>query len=113
MRRLTGRYPAMSATPVCPRCGEDLVVRPGSTALAWCHLHGQVTPLHHTVVMAHDAIAAVTADAHVPAWVPDPVPAGWSVTGLALGRQPGSRAILVGCPGPAPIGRSGELVVGA
>ena len=62
----------MSVSPVCPRCGEQLVVRPGSTAQAWCHLHGAVTPLHHTVLVAHDAISAVTADARVPAWVPDP-----------------------------------------
>ena len=46
----------MSVSPVCPRCGEQLVVRPGSTAQAWCHLHGAVTPLHHTVLLAHDAI---------------------------------------------------------
>src|SRR6476646_7364189 len=71
----------MSVSPVCPRCGEQLVVRHGSTSQAWCHVHGAVTPLHHTVLIAHDAIAAVTADARVPAWVPDPMPTGWSVTG--------------------------------
>ena len=90
----------MSVSPVCPRCGEPLVVRPGSTAQAWCHLHGAVTPLHHTVLVAHDAISAVTADARVPAWVPDPMPAGWSVTGLAWGGEPGARAIVVDCAGP-------------
>ena len=73
----------MSVSPVCPRCGEQLVVRHGSTAQAWCHVHGAVTPLHHTVLVAHDAIAAVTTDARVPAWVPDPMPVGWSVTGMA------------------------------
>ena len=55
----------MSVSPVCPRCGEQLVVRPGSSAQAWCHVHGAVTPLHHTVLVAHDAISAVTADARV------------------------------------------------
>ena len=101
----------MSASPVCPRCGEPLVVRPGDSAVAWCHLHGAVTPLHHTALIAHDAIAAVTADARVPAWVPDPVPAGWSVTGLAWGGEPGARAIVVGCAGPAPLGGSAEMVL--
>ena len=86
----------MSVAPVCPRCGEQLVVRPGSTAQAWCHLHGAVTPLHHTVLVAHDALSAVTADARVPAWVPDPMPAGWSVTGLAWGGEPGARSSEVG-----------------
>jgi hypothetical protein len=38
----------MSVSPVCPRCGEVLVVRPQSTAEGWCHLHAAVTPLHHT-----------------------------------------------------------------
>jgi hypothetical protein len=101
----------MSVSPVCPRCGETLVVRPGSTAQAWCHLHGAVTPLHHTVLVAHDAISAVTADARVPAWVPDPMPAGWTVTGMAWGGEPGARAIVVDCAGPAPLGGSAELVL--
>ena len=79
----------MSVSPVCPRCGEELVVRPGSAAQAWCHVHGAVTPLHHAVLLAHDAIAAVTADARVPAWVPDPMPPGWAVTGMAWGGEPG------------------------
>src|ERR671920_449827 len=101
----------MSVSPVCPRCGEELVVRPGSAAQAWCHVHGAVTPLHHTVLVAHDAISAVTADARVPAWVPDPRPAGWSVTGLAWGGEPGARAIVVDTAGPAPLGGSAELVL--
>jgi hypothetical protein len=101
----------MSVTPVCPRCGEALVVKPGSTAEGWCHLHAAVTPLHHTAVVAHDAIKAVTADARVPAWVPDPMPGGWAVTGLAWGGEPGARAIVVACAGPAPLGGSAEMVL--
>jgi hypothetical protein len=101
----------MSVSPVCPRCGEVLVVRPGSTAEGWCHLHATVTPLHHTVVVAHDAITAVCADARVPAWVPDPMPTDWAVTGLAWGGEPGARAIEEACAGPAPLGGSAELVI--
>ena len=101
----------MSATTVCPRCGQRVVVRPGNSAQAWCHVHGAVTPLHHTLLVAHDAIAAVTADARVPAWVPDPMPSGWTVTGLAWGGEPGARAIVVDCAGPAPLGGSAELVL--
>src|SRR3954466_8860669 len=111
----------MSVSPVCPRCGEPLVVRPGSTAQAWCHVHGAVTPLHHTLLVAHDAIAAVTADARVPAWVPEPMPQGWTVTGLAWGGEPGAgggwgggpggRALVVDWAGPAPLGGSAELVL--
>src|SRR3954470_3258461 len=99
----------MSVSLVCPRCGEPLVVRPGSTAQAWCHVHGAVTPLHHTLLVAHDAISAVTADARVPAWVPDPMPNGGTVTGLAWGGEPGARAIVVDTAGPAPLGGSAEL----
>src|SRR3712207_4047327 len=101
----------MTATTVCPRCGQRVVVRPGNSAQAWCHVHGAVTPLHHTLLVAHDAIAAVTADARVPAWVPDPMPSGWTVTGLAWGGEPGARAIVVDCAGPAPLGGSAELVL--
>src|SRR3954454_9598315 len=101
----------MSVAPVCPRCGEQLVVRPGSTAQAWCHVHGAVTPLHHTLLIAHDAISAVTADARVPAWVPDPMSNGWTVTGLAWGGELGARAIVVDTAGPAPLGGSAELVL--
>src|SRR5918911_5020702 len=101
----------MTATTVCPRCGERVVVRPGNSAQAWCHVHGAVTPLHHTLLVAHDAIAAVTADARVPAWVPDPMPSGWAVTGLAWGGEPGARAIVVDISGPAPLGGAAELVL--
>jgi hypothetical protein len=101
----------MSVSPVCPRCGEALVVKPGSTALGWCHLHAAVTPLHHTAVVAHDTISAVTADARVPAWVPDPMPPGWAVTGMAWGGEPGARAIVVACAGPAPLGEPAEAVL--
>jgi hypothetical protein len=101
----------MSVSPVCPRCGEALVVKPGQTAEGWCHRHALVTPLHHTAVVAHDAITAVCADARVPAWVPDPVPGGWAVTGLAWGGEPGARAIVVACAGPAPLGGAAELVL--
>src|SRR5919202_3499457 len=101
----------MSASPVCPRCGEPLVVKPGSTAQGWCHLHAAVTPLPHTVVVSHDTISAVTADTRVPAWVPDPMPGGWAVTGLAWGGEPGARAIVVACAGPAPLGGAAELVL--
>src|SRR3954447_16231511 len=101
----------MNVSPVCPRCGEPLAVRPGSAGRAVCHLHGAVTPLHHTVLVAHDAISAVTADARVPAWVPDPMPAGWSAAGTAGGGEPGARAIVVDCAGPAPLGGSSHLVL--
>ncbi len=101
----------MSVSAVCPRCGEVLVVRPEAPGEGWCHLHAAVTPLHHTAVVAHDLINAVTADARVPAWVPDPMPTGWVVTGLAWGGEPGARAIVVACAGPAPLGGSAELVL--
>src|SRR3569623_1496808 len=111
MPRLTGRRSAMSVSAVCPRCGEQLVVRPGHTAQAWCHTHGAVTPLHHTLLFAHDAFSAVTADARGPAWVPDPMPTGWTVTGLAWGGEPGARAIVVDTAGPAPQGGTAAHVL--
>jgi hypothetical protein len=101
----------MSVSPVCPRCGEVLQVRPGSTGEGWCHVHAAVTPLHHTAVLAHDAISAVCADARVPAWVPDPLPGGWAVTGLAWGGEPGARAIVVALAGPGPVGGPAEMVL--
>src|SRR3954470_15306553 len=101
----------MTVSPVCPRCGEALVVKPGATAEGWCHLHAAVTPLHHTAVVAHDEIRAVTADARVPAWVPDPMPGGWAVTGLAWGGEPGARAIVVACARRARLGGSAGVVL--
>ena len=100
----------MSSSPVCPRCGEALVVRPGS-AEGWCHRHAAVTPLHHAPVLSVDTLTAVGADARVPAWVPDPIPPGWAVTGLAWGGEPGPCGIVVGCGGPAPLGGSAEVVL--
>jgi hypothetical protein len=101
----------MSVSPVCPRCGEPLAVRPGDGAEGWCPQHALVTPLHHTAVLMHDELTAVSTDARVPAWVPDPLPAGWSVTGTAWGGEPGARAIVVDCAGPAPLGGAAELVL--
>jgi len=103
----------MSVSPVCPRCGEVLTLQRGVTAEGWCHLHAAVTPLHHTAVVAHDEIRAVCADARVPAWVPDPVPRDWAVTGLAWGGEPAARAIVVALAGPAPLGGPAELVLAA
>ncbi|GHE10533.1 hypothetical protein GCM10011381_20050 [Klenkia taihuensis] len=70
-----------------------------------------MTPLHHSVVLSHDTLSAVCVDARVPAWVPDPMPAGWAVTGIAWGGEPGARGIVVDCAGPAPLGGSAELVL--
>src|ERR1700709_696168 len=103
----------MSVSPVCPRCGEALTVAPGGPAGGGCSVRAGVTPLHHTAVVAHDEIRAVCADARVPAWVPDPMPRDWAVTGLAWGGEPGARALVVACAGPAPLGGSAELVLAA
>nr|WP_242653879.1 DUF6758 family protein [Klenkia soli] len=70
-----------------------------------------MTPLHHSAVLAHDTLAAVCLDARVPAWVPDPMPAGWAVTGVAWGGEAGARGIVVDCAGPAPLGGAAELVL--
>lgn len=51
--------------------------------------------------------------AEVPLWLPDPMPAGWVLSGLAAVGDSRSklRATVAACTGPAPLGGIGEWLI--
>src|SRR5437879_277644 len=101
----------MRGDPSCPRCGGSLRA-PGLISSSWeCALHGAVYPVQPPVQPSVDAIEAVVRGSEVPAWLPWPLPAGWVVSGIAGAgdERSGTRATVVACSGPAPLGGPGEL----
>jgi hypothetical protein len=97
----------------CPRCGNDLVA-PTEYDKAWrCSRHGQTLPLSIFAGLDEPAIHHIGDHADVPLWVPDPVPVGWSLAGLAAVGDVASRfrATVVSLRGPAPLGGEGEWLI--
>ena len=97
----------------CPRCGNDLVA-PTEYDKAWrCSRHGQTLPLSILARLDEPAIHHIADHADVPLWVPDPVPVGWMLAGLAAVGDVASRfrATVVSLRGPAPLGGQGEWLI--
>ncbi|WP_344858179.1 DUF6758 family protein [Planomonospora alba] len=93
----------MRASPICPRCFGPLHP-PSVWSSAWrCGLHGDVLPLQPPLHPSQAAVEAVARDAHVPVWMPWPLPAGWLVTGFATAgdERSGTRATVVALAGPS------------
>jgi hypothetical protein len=103
----------MSIPTTCPRCAGPLRA-PGFWSSAWqCELHGEVHPFHAAPAPTLAAVERLVADSHVPVWVPRPLPAGWTVTGLARAGddRTGVVASLVAVSGPAPGGGLADMVL--
>ena len=97
----------------CPRCGNDLVA-PTEYDKVWrCSRHGQTLPLTILARLDGPAIRHLCDHAEVPVWLPDPMPVGWTLAGLAtVGDVPdGFRATVVSLRGPAPLGGMGEWLI--
>jgi hypothetical protein len=80
---------------------------PGFWSSAWqCERHGDVHPFHVAPVPQLAAVERLVADSRVPVWVPRPLPAGWTVTGIgrAGDDRTGVVASLVAVSGPHPRG---------
>ncbi len=103
----------MSAEPTCPRCA--VVLRPpGFWSSAWqCDRHGEVHPLHLAPVATQAALEKLAADSRVPVWVPSPLPAGWTITGVggAGDDRTGVRASVVAISGPHPLGGPADVML--
>lgn len=103
----------MRAEPSCPRCASPLHA-PGLWSSAWtCDVHGEVHPMQPVVQPTSDLVHAAVRSAHVPVWLPWPLPRGWLVTGIASAgdERTGSRATATACTGPAPLGGVAELLL--
>ncbi len=97
----------------CPRCAGPLRA-PGFWSSAWqCERHGEVHPFHVAPVPGLSAVERLVADSRVPVWVPRPLPAGWTVTGVARAGddRTGVRASLVALSGPSPKGGLADMLL--
>lgn len=87
---------------------------PGAYDSAWrCGEHGQTLPLSIFERVDGAAINHIRDNAEVPLWLPDPMPAGWLLCGLAAVGDSRSRlrATVAACRGPAPLGGHGEWLI--
>jgi hypothetical protein len=97
----------------CPRCGVDLIA-PSAFDSAWrCSRHGKTLPLSEFRRLEESTIAHIRDHAEVPLWLPDPMPLGWQLSGLAAVGDSRSRyrATVAAFRGPAPLGGLGEWLI--
>ncbi|WP_150239433.1 DUF6758 family protein [Nocardiopsis quinghaiensis] len=103
----------MKSEPTCPRCGRT-VQPPGLWTSAWqCDVHGPVAPLWPVRAPGTASLEALLPQAHVPVWIPWPLPTNWVVTGFAEcgDERSGTLATAVALSGPDPLGGVGEAVI--
>lgn len=87
---------------------------PGAFDSAWrCGRHGQTLPLSIFERFDSASITHIRDRAEVPLWLPDPMPLGWQLSGLAAAGDSRSRlrATVAACQGPAPLGGDGEWLI--
>ena len=102
----------MTIPATCPRCAGSLRA-PGFWSSAWqCERHGEVHPFH-AAAPSLAAVERLVADSRVPVWTPRPLPAGWTVTGVARAGddRTGVVASLLALSGPSPRGGLADMVV--
>lgn len=103
----------MRGEPSCPKCGGR-VRAPGLFSDSWqCDVHGVVHPLQPVVPPSVEALTVAVKRAKVPVWMPWPLPVGWLFTGVACAGddRSGSRATVVACSGPGPLGGLSEMLL--
>ena len=101
--------PALS----CPRC-DSAVREPSVWSSAYsCAQHGEVQPLRSALSPSPEGLEGVLRDAHVPVWLPWPLPQGWLVTGFAIAgdERTGTCACSVALSGPNPVGGPAEMML--
>lgn len=105
--------PGMKVPPTCPRCAQP-VRAPDLWSSAWrCDRHGEVLPFHLGRPISPDGLSAVVQGSKAPFWVPHPIMPGWVVTGFGYcgDDRVGTRATVLCCSGPAPLGGPGDMVL--
>jgi len=105
------RYRRMSRPYRCARCGGP-VREPGIWSNAWrCERDGDVDPVAPAVLPSHEQTGRRGARGRVPFWLPWPLPRdGWPPAHRAGDERTGTRAALLSCGGPNPLGGYSELV---
>lgn len=78
-----------------------------------CATHDEMLPL--TILDRPDASAIeyIRGHAQIPLWLPEPMPIGWQLCGLAVvgDQRNGLRATVAAYRGPAPLGGTGEWLL--
>ncbi|HVA59365.1 MAG TPA: DUF6758 family protein [Mycobacteriales bacterium] len=103
----------MAPAPTCPRC-EAAVRPPGLWSSQWqCPRHGLVLPYTVYTHLGAEALQHIRSRAAVPLWLPNPLPPGWVVSGLAAAGddRSGARATVLACSGPGPLGGGADLLL--
>jgi hypothetical protein len=72
-----------------------------------------VLPLHVLATASREAMEHVRDIAEVPFWIPAPLLAGWTITGIAYAGDDRSRAraTALACSGPAPLGGVADMLL--
>jgi hypothetical protein len=89
-------------------------VAPSAYDSSWrCSQHGPSLPLSVFERPDEAAVRHIRDRAEVPLWLPDPMPVGWLLCGLAAVGDARSklRATVAACCGPAPLGGNGEWLI--
>jgi hypothetical protein len=78
-----------------------------------CAEHGGVNPFYIMPKVTPEVLAHVRERARVPIWMPVPLLAGWTVTGIGYAgdERTGGRATALACSGPAPLGGVADLLL--
>jgi hypothetical protein len=90
------------------------LIAPSAFDSAWrCSAHGKTLPLSEFRRLEESTIAHIRNHAEVPLWLPDPMPLGWQLSGLAAVGDSRSRyrATVTAFRGPAPLGGLGEWLI--
>jgi len=77
----------------------------------WCSADGMVAPLGgYEEPSVHVLLKHIT-DAQMPTWLPWPMPANWSVSGVGRAVEAPEQATVLACSGPDPIAGDADLVM--
>jgi hypothetical protein len=77
----------------------------------WCSADGIVAPLGaYEEPSVHVLLKHIT-DAQLPTWLPWPMPANWSVSGVGRAGDGPEQATVLACTGPDPIAGAADLIL--
>lgn len=95
----------------CPRCGEAVAPDLDGDGAWTCRRHGPVPPLHGFAEPTVNVLLDHVTRADCPTWLPWPLPANWSVSGVGSVGERHTLATVLACSGPDPLSGPGDLVV--
>ena len=93
----------------CSRCGAPVAQLPD--AQWWCDTDGAVVPLGDVEEPSIFAMLAHLEGVAFPTWLPWPMPAHWSLAGIARAGETDVQATVSGFVAPDPLGGVADLVV--